>query len=118
MKRVIALALTLLSFSAALVAPASPASAAVTTVCARQVPPGYVKINDNWNPHTCGNPSSFVLNVWTVETYTDKPVGRTMRVCAPWQPSGWRLVSSSWSPTSCGRPTSQTNNLWVIQRVA
>ncbi|MBK6877863.1 MAG: hypothetical protein IPG99_15820 [Ignavibacteria bacterium] len=44
-------------------------------VCAGQIPNGWVKINDSWNPTTCGNPTSISYNVWLIERYDDKPIG-------------------------------------------
>jgi hypothetical protein len=115
-KRITALALALATMGALLV-PASPAQAATATVCAGNVPYGWLKINDHWDPTRCGSPTAIVNNVWTIETWYDKPVGYYMWVCAGWQPYGWGVVTTRWDPTMCGHPTAIYDNVWLIRRV-
>ncbi|MEV0382039.1 hypothetical protein [Nonomuraea sp. NPDC050643] len=107
-----------LATGAALVAlPGVPADAAIVrTVCAWNVPAGWVKTDDTWDPTRCGNPTSIVYNVWTIESYYDKPIGWNMTVCAGWQPVGWAVTNTRWDPTRCGHPTSIVSNMWTIQR--
>ncbi len=83
------------------------------------VPPGWIKVNDDWSPTSCGNPSYITYNVWLIEQYDNKPVGSTMRVCASAQtPAGWVDVDYDWSPTSCGRPSYITDNVKYIRRIS
>jgi hypothetical protein len=87
------------------------------TVCAGQLPAGWIKINDSWNPTSCGNPTSITYNVWQIERYDDKPVGASMTACFATVPAGWAMTSSWWNPTTCGHPTSITNNVMSIKRL-
>jgi hypothetical protein len=83
------------------------------------IPLGWIKVNDDWSPTSCGNPSSLTYNVWYIERYDDKPVGSTMRVCSSAStPPGWVDINYDWSPTSCGHPSSITNNVKYIRRVS
>ena len=50
-------------------------------VCAGSLAAGYIKVNDEWNPTTCGNPTSIIYNVWIIDRYDNKPVGSTMKAC-------------------------------------
>ena len=101
----------------ALLLPANAANAATATVCAWNVPAGWLKVNDTWDPTRCGFPTSITYNVWTIESYFDKPIGWNMWVCAGWQPPGWGVVNVLWDPTRCGHPTSIVGNVWQIRRV-
>src|SRR5437868_2023247 len=85
----------------------------VMRICASSpVPNGWIKINDEWSPGSCGNPTSIIYNVWLIESYADKSVGSVMRVCASAQtPANWVEINNEWSPSSCGHPTSITNNV-------
>ncbi|TMQ93566.1 hypothetical protein ETD83_25150 [Actinomadura soli] len=108
-----------MSVSTLLVLPAGPANAATERVCAGDdnVPQGFVKVNDYWDPTRCGNPSSIFPNVWVIESYTDKAVGDEMVVCSGWRPAGWSTLNSFWDPTRCGNPGPITNNMWSIKRL-
>jgi hypothetical protein len=88
-------------------------------VCASSpIPNGWIKVDDHWNPTTCGNPSSIVYNVVTIERYDNKPAGAVMTVCAgAATPNGWVEIGSSWNPTMCGHPSSIVNNVKQIKRV-
>jgi hypothetical protein len=92
----------------------------VMNICSSSpVPAGWIKVNDHWSPTSCGNPTSIVYNVWTIETYQDKPVGAVMNVCASAPtPAGWVDINTYWSPTSCGHPTSIVHNMKQIRRVS
>jgi hypothetical protein len=82
------------------------------------VPSGWILVNDQWNPTSCGNPTSIVYNVWIIDRYDDKPVGSVMSACAAAPtPSGWIIVNTQWNPTTCGHPTSIVNNVKQIRRV-
>lgn len=93
---------------------------AVMRICASSpVPQGWIKVNDEWSPISCGRPPRIVGNVWIIESYNDKPVGSVMRVCASAPtPTNWVEINNEWSPTSCGRPSRIVNNVKIIQRVA
>jgi hypothetical protein len=124
MKRIRLAAIALVPIVAVLVLPASPASAAGFTACANQVPAGWVKVDDSWDPASCGNPSSYTLNVWTIANPAWVPVGGRMEVCAGWRPndqpppngSKWSLRAVSWNPNKCGHPASYLENIWTIER--
>lgn len=76
-----------------------PVTKAQMNICAGSpMPSGWIKVNDNWNPGMCGNPTSIVYNVWTIERYSDYPIGFTMNVCAcaP-TPAGWVDVNVFWN---------------------
>lgn len=88
----------------------------ITTICAGQVPTGWIKIDDDWNPLRCGNPTSISYNVWTIARYDKQPVGMVMRVCAGVVPSGWVKIDSSWNPQDCGHPTRISDNVMTIRR--
>lgn len=64
------------------------ATGQVQDVCAGSVPAGWIKVNDRWDPMACGKPSSIIYNVWTIERYSDKPVGSVMNTCFGTPPSG------------------------------
>jgi hypothetical protein len=86
--------------------------------CSSPVPNGWIKVNDSWSPTSCGNPSTIVYNVCTIEKYSDKPIGAVMNVCASAPtPAGWVEVNYVWSPTSCGYPSTMVNNVKQIKRV-
>jgi hypothetical protein len=92
-------------------------TAEVQTVCAGQVPVGWIKTNDAWNPTTCGKPTSIVYNVWTIERYSTKPIGAVMQACAGAVPPGWAMIGNAWNPNMCGHPTSIVNNVMTIKRL-
>ncbi len=112
----------LLSSVAALIFIANPAFVTIALaetqiVCAGSVPFGWIKIDDRWDPTKCGNPASFINNVWTIERYADKPKGAVIVACSDSVPSGWSIIAQTWAPTKCGRPTSMTNNVMTIKRL-
>jgi hypothetical protein len=86
-------------------------------LCAGPVPPGWIKVNDSWNPMMCGKPTSITYNVWTIERYSNKPTGFVMQACSGPAPAGWIVVSTNWNPTACGHPTSISGNMMTIKRV-
>ena len=86
-------------------------------VCAGPLPTGWIKINDAWNPTVCGNPTTIVYNVWTIERYDNKPVNTTMTACAGVIPTGWVKVNDSWNPTTCGHPSTIVQNVMLIRRL-
>lgn len=86
-------------------------------VCAGQLPQGWLKIGGQWNPTTCGNPTSIYENVWLIERYSNKPVGSVMTVCAQQIPSGWVKIGGSWNPTTCGSPSTIRENVIQIKRL-
>lgn len=87
------------------------------SVCARQVPAGWIKVNDAWNPTTCGNPTRMTYNVWMIEQLSDKPIGFVMLACNGPAPSGWVIVGTAWNPTACGHPTANQKNVMTIKRL-
>jgi hypothetical protein len=86
-------------------------------VCAGSVPPGWIKINDTWNPTVCGKPASIVNNVWTLQQLTDQPVGTVIYACSGAPPAGWAVVGQMWNPTVCGHPSVQQPNIMAIKRL-
>lgn len=101
-------------------APALNVPFTVMRICASSpVPEGWIKIDDEWSPSSCGNPTGITYNVWLIESYNDKPVGSQMRVCASAPtPRNWVEINNEWSPSSCGHPTGIMNNVKIIRRVA
>jgi hypothetical protein len=91
--------------------------AATETVCAAQMPSGWIKVDDAWNPTTCGNPSTKTYNVWIIREYAGEPIGALMTVCNGRAPVGWVVVTTRWNPTACGHPTTNQKNVMVIQRL-
>ena len=90
----------------------------VQQVCAGQIVAGWIQTNDNWDPTTCGKPTSITYNVWTIRRYDILPVGSEMVVCAGSVPTGWVKVGEHWDPTSCGHPTSIFGNMMTIKRLS
>jgi hypothetical protein len=98
--------------------PALPLNAILSTqnICAGPVPPGWIKINDAWNPTVCGKPASTAHNVWTLQHLSDLPAGAIVYACFGTTPPGWVLVTQMWNPTLCGQPSVQQPNVMVIKR--
>jgi hypothetical protein len=86
-------------------------------VCAGSLPPGWIKINDAWNPTVCGNPTRIAYNVWTIQQFADQPRGAIIHACSAAVPSGWALVGTTWNPTVCGHPMSKQSNVMAIKRL-
>lgn len=86
-------------------------------ICAGQIPSGWLKISGQWDPTSCGNPTSIYENVWFIERYDNKPAGSVMTICSQAIPSGWVKISGSWNPTMCGSPTSIQDNVIQIKRL-
>lgn len=88
-------------------------------VCAGPTPAGWIKINDQWNPTSCGNPS-VGYNVMTITRLASLPVGTNLTACAGQSgPSGWILVGYSHNPMTCGHPTDgAAQNVMQIRRVS
>lgn len=89
----------------------------ITQCSGDAVPAGFIKVNDDWDPTKCGNPSSITRNVSTYQRYDNKPVGTSLQVCSSAAtPSGWANGTMSWDPNKCGHPSSTTNNIKLITR--
>jgi hypothetical protein len=86
-------------------------------VCAGSLPPGWIKINDAWNPTVCGNPARIAYNVWTIQRLTDQPMGAVIHACSGAVPSGWAIVGTLWNPTVCGHPAANQLNVMAIKRL-
>ena len=86
-------------------------------VCAGPVPPGWIKINDAWNPTVCGNPATISYNVWIIQQLSDQPLGAVIHACKGLVPPGWAIVGSAWNPTVCGHPTANQSNVMAIKRL-
>jgi hypothetical protein len=86
-------------------------------ICSGSVPPGWIKINDAWNPTVCGKPTSIAYNIWTIQRFADQPVGAVIHACKGAVPSGWALVGTLWNPTVCGHPSSNQPNVMAIKRL-
>jgi hypothetical protein len=88
------------------------------SVCAGQVPSGWIKVSDAWNPTTCGNPTRLTYNVWIIAQFTEKPIGFVMVACNGPAPSGWVIVGTAWNPTACGHPATNQKNMMTIKRLS
>lgn len=89
----------------------------VTLCSGEPAPTGFIKVNDDWDPTRCGNPSSITYNISSFQRYDNKPVGTSLQVCASAAaPMGWTDGSFSWDPNRCGHPSSVTNNIKIITR--
>jgi hypothetical protein len=86
-------------------------------VCAGSLPPGWIKINDAWNPTVCGNPTRIAYNIWTIQRFMDQPLGAVIHACRGAVPSGWAMVGTLWNPTVCGHPTTNQPNVMAIKRL-
>jgi hypothetical protein len=86
-------------------------------ICAGNVPPGWIKINDAWNPTVCGNPGTITYNVWTIQQLSDQPVGAVIHACRGAAPTGWAMVGTIWNPTVCGHPATNQPNIMAIKRL-
>lgn len=86
-------------------------------ICAGQMPSGWLKISGQWDPTSCGNPTTIFENVWFIEEYDNKPIGSIMTICAQPIPKGWVKISGSWNPTMCGSPTAIVENVIQIKRL-
>jgi hypothetical protein len=86
-------------------------------VCAGSTPPGWIKINDAWNPTVCGNPAAITYNVWTIQQFIDQPPGAVIHACKGSVPSGWAVVGTGWNPTVCGHPATNLPNVMAIKRL-
>jgi hypothetical protein len=91
----------------------------VLKICSNKlIPHGWIKINDEWSPNECGNPSSKTYNVITILRYDILPVGNIIDVCvnAP-TPKGWVQQRTRWNPQGCGHPTQSVQNVKTIKRI-
>jgi hypothetical protein len=86
-------------------------------VCAGSVPPGWIKINDAWNPTVCGNPATITYNVWTIQQLSDQPVGAVVHACRGPVPTSWAVAGTIWNPTVCGHPATNQPNVMAIKRL-
>jgi len=86
-------------------------------VCAGSLPPGWIKINDAWNPTVCGNPTRIAYNVWTIQRFTDQSLGAVIHACRGPVPTGWAIVGTLWNPTVCGHPPTNQPNVMAIKRL-
>ena len=86
-------------------------------VCAGSVPPGWIKINDAWNPTVCGNPGTITYNVWSIQQLSDQPPGAVIHACRGAAPAGWTVVGTIWNPTVCGHPATNQPNVMAIKRL-
>ena len=91
----------------------------VSKTCATiAIPYGWIKINDEWNPNECGNPSSKAYNVITILRYDILPVGSIIDVCAKAPtPNGWVQQRTRWNPQGCGHPKNNVQNMKTIKRM-
>ncbi len=91
----------------------------VSKTCSNNaIPYGWIKINDEWNPNECGNPSSKTYNVITILRYDILPVGSVIDVCAKAPtPNGWVQQRTRWNPQGCGHPKHNVQNMKTIKRV-
>lgn len=85
-------------------------------ICAGSTPPGWVKINEAWNPTVCGQPAAVTFNVWTLQHIAEQPIGAIVYACTGPTPPDWKVLERVWNPTVCGQPADQQANVMVIQR--
>lgn len=88
------------------------------TICAGNMPTGWILADEAWIPTQCGNPTSIVYNVWTIYEYDNLPVGATLSVCNGTVPAGWAVTSTSWIPTRCGNPATSVQNVMTINHAS
>lgn len=86
-------------------------------MCAGPIPKGWFKTSDEWDPNSCGKPTSISYNIFTIERYEKKPVGAEMTICNQTLPAGWIKTGQRWDPTCCGHPTSNSNNVIIVKRI-
>ena len=86
-------------------------------ICAGSVPPGWIKVNDAWNPTVCGNPATITYNVWTIQQLSDQPAGAVIHACRGPVPTAWAIVGTIWNPTVCGHPAANQPNVMAIKRL-
>jgi hypothetical protein len=86
-------------------------------ICAGALPPGWIKVNDAWNPTVCGKPATVGYNVWTIQQFSDEPVGAVLQACKGIVPAGWAVIATSWNPTVCGHPATDERNVVAIKRL-
>ena len=86
-------------------------------VCAGPIPTGWIKVNDSFDPTSCGKPTVITYNVWTIERYDNKPVGAQLLACSAPAPPGWAVVNQAWNPTTCGHPSVNSSNVMTIKRL-
>jgi hypothetical protein len=86
-------------------------------ICAGSVPPGWIKINDAWNPTVCGKPATITYNVWTIQQLSDQPLGAVIHGCRGPIPTDWAIVGTIWNPTVCGHSTTNQPNVMAIKRL-
>jgi hypothetical protein len=102
---------------------APPPTGALTTItgCAgAPTGPGYVAIDDYWDPVRCGSPPTVEPNVVVLAQLPEAaPDGGppSLEVCAyATTPPGWRIIGERWDPTRCGRPAAAAMNVRRIRR--
>jgi hypothetical protein len=86
-------------------------------VCAASMLPGWIKVNDAWNPTVCGKPATLSYNVWTIQELSDQPIDAVIQACKGAVPSGWVIVGTGWNPTMCGHPATNQSNVMAIKRL-
>ncbi len=86
-------------------------------ICAREAVEGWVKVDDEWDPATCGLPLTPTPNVWTIAHYDTLPVGAVVTACMGSAPPGWVVLHTSWNPTRCGAPSAVTSNIMTMRRL-
>jgi hypothetical protein len=89
-------------------------------ICAGQpIPPGWIVVQDFWDPTRCGFPSVVTLNMQRIVEYANLPVGTVMNVCAYAPvPHGWVDLGTFWNPSCCGYPAIVNLNVRKIQRAS
>jgi hypothetical protein len=62
--------------------------------CCTDSHPGFAIVHDEWDPSSCGKPTSITANICGWQRYTDIAVGASMTVCVGQTvPSGWTKQS-------------------------
>ena len=89
-----------------------PKSPPQSQICASSpVPPGWIVVDNDWNPTACGNPTDIEMNEVTIVKYDDKDafdVGDTLWVCAAplFLRTGFRQVPNGYRPLAAIQLTS------------
>jgi len=82
------------------------------------IPSGWIKVNDYYNPTSCGNPRQISYNVYQIRKYDELPKNSILEVCYDaTMPAGWVINSKKWDPTRCGHFNQNSNNIFIIIKI-
>lgn len=102
--------------------PQQPAE--LLTLCSNAAAPeGYFKVNDRWDPTSCGDPTSLLVkNISIYQRYDNKEIGSRMSICINQQgrplPAEWSQIDTGFNGSSCGSPRpGLSDNVQTVQRI-